>query len=347
MLNIKLLGIIGLSATIIFTGCTDDKNTANPLDGRQSFPVLTGETLPLSDSLLNPHTLFVIGDGLLIEDPEDSHFYKYFKDINNSSMTLVATKGMGPDEFIKPRNVRYDGVSDRIFIYDTSLKKGAYLSPIDGSVVESCILSDAAAREILTVGKCFIGNGAFKNGYFAAMDSTGKTKEVFGQIPLRKYEGEDHLLDYLCNQTQIAVSPDNTRFAAAGSFSDWLVFYDISGDRPSKIREYSTYPSALEVKSKPNGSYSVDFRPEAIISYRVLAPTDKYLYAMYDGRTNEEADNKKEPDIAILQFDWDGNFIKGVSIPERVFYIAVDNDDSTLYALVRTDEAKVLKAYSM
>ena len=75
------------------------------------------------------------------------------------------------------------------------------------------------------------------------------------------------------------------------------------------------------------------------INYISTTSTEKYVYALYNGRKAFEPSNNVGNIIHI--FDWDGNFIEAIKLEEYLFDIAAD--ENYLYGLAFFPEFSILK----
>ncbi|MDQ8140571.1 BF3164 family lipoprotein [Chryseobacterium sp. CFS15] len=72
--------------------------------------------------------------------------------------------------------------------------------------------------------------------------------------------------------------------------------------------------------------FSVEDDEKTIYAYLSVAYTEDYIYCLFSGDKNGETSSEK-----ILIFDWDGNFIKELSLDRKVSKICINQKTKTLY----------------
>ena len=240
----------------------------------------------------------------------------------------------------------FDINTHKIISYSADKSYQELLSP-NTRLGETAFSYDEVPYEVITFGDGYIANGNFDGRQFSLLDGDGRSTGYFGVYPGNNDDVGSGDAFFMKNQTLMAVKPDQSRFAAAGYSNDQLVFYKAEKSGiPQKAREYFSYDSNIEVMGNEHGTRAMH-TPETRSAYLCLYPTDKYLYASYNGRTIAEMtvpDASK--DIYILKFDWDGKFFEGYVVG-NIDDFAVDETAGRLYAFVYEDGDKILTAYDL
>ena len=336
---------------LLIAGCGRNEEKLFPFE---DFRRLEGRAVCEDMLVGRPSRLTVIDSLLIFSDKLDDRLVTIANPKSGESRRAVFT-GRGPGEMMMIRRIYRDD-DGRIFLFDINTHKiisysadksyQELLSP-NTRLGETAFSYDEVPYEVITFGDGYIANGNFDGRQFSLFDGDGRSTGYFGVYPGNNDDVGSGDAFFMKNQTLMAVKPDQSRFAAAGYSNDQLVFYKAEKSGiPQKAREYFSYDSNIEVMGNEHGTRAMH-TPETRSAYLCLYPTDKYLYASYNGRTIAEMtvpDASK--DIYILKFDWDGKFIEGYVVG-NIDDFAVDETAGRLYAFVYEDGDNILTAYDL
>ena len=303
-------------------------------------------TLVLEEAdILNPRNIIAIDSGILLVDYHDPCFLQFYKNDTDSLPQHLALKGNGPDEFINTRNIYYNPIHKNLFIYDSQQKRAvSYKVSREDIIVgkdssHMVILNKIDGHEMTPLNDGYITNGVFSGKPFARLDKDGNLINTFGSFPVDSSEITDPIAFFLVYQNMIITNPQGTRLVAASYLSDWLSFYNLAdGDR--LIKEYFTYPPKVTTKQADKTTTSVVMDDETKSTFTCLAATEEYFYALYDGRTEKELRDNKFESKFILKFNWDGDFVEGYKVNDRLSCFSVTNDDSRILGIVYSDDGE-------
>ena len=320
---------------LLIAGCGRNEEKLFPFE---DFRRLEGRAVCEDMLVGRPSRLTVIDSLLIFSDKLDDRLVTIANPKSGESRRAVFT-GRGPGEMMMIRRIYRDD-DGRIFLFDINTHKiisysadksyQELLSP-NTRLGETAFSYDEVPYEVITFGDGYIANGNFDGRQFSLLDGDGRSTGYFGVYPGNNDDVGSGDAFFMKNQTLMAVKPDQSRFAAAGYSNDQLVF---------------SYDSNIEVMGNEHGTRAMH-TPETRSAYLCLYPTDKYLYASYNGRTIAEMtvpDASK--DIYILKFDWDGKFIEGYVVG-NIDDFAVDETAGRLYAFVYEDGDNILTAYDL
>ena len=313
---------------LLIAGCGRNEEKLFPFE---DFRRLEGRAVCEDMLVGRPSRLTVIDSLLIFSDKLDDRLVTIANPKSGESRRAVFT-GRGPGEMMMIRRIYRDD-DGRIFLFDINTHKiisysadksyQELLSP-NTRLGETAFSYDEVPYEVITFGDGYIANGNFDGRQFSLLDGDGRSTGYFGVYPGNNDDVGSGDAFFMKNQTLMAVKPDQSRFAAAGYSNDQLV----------------------EVMGNEHGTRAMH-TPETRSAYLCLYPTDKYLYASYNGRTIAEMtvpDASK--DIYILKFDWDGKFIEGYVVG-NIDDFAVDETAGRLYAFVYEDGDNILTAYDL
>ena len=145
----------------------------------------------------------------------------------------------------------------------------------------------------------------------------------------------------MMTQCQMAANPEGSVVVAAGYMTDMLSFYKVDGAEVSLLKEYFSQDADVEIRKDETG-ISVIPTANTLQTYIHLCPTRSFLYALYWG--TREGEPRERSYIQV--FDWEGNFVKGYAVNDRLVSVAVDEEAETLYGLTTKEETPVL-VYSL
>jgi hypothetical protein len=249
-------------------------------------------------------------------------------------------RGQGPEEFIHPSLIQY--LDKNVFgAYDLVTKTyGEVAIPRNTSSVRTfarTVLSSHPFAAIKTAYGQYVGLST-KEGLLVLMDSAGREIAPFFEYPCRN-EDERAVKNYLramAYQGTLVASPQKTKCVYAALDGEIIHFYSIRKDSIILIDKIEkTYP---RYKPEDNGmSYSSMMDWGNTVGYISLAVTDRFIYALYCGKTYEEL--KKETGSIMLTgnqlriFDWTGRMVRTCTLDVSCRYIGATNDDSRLWAM--------------
>ncbi len=340
MVNLRYLLII---STVFIVACQTSTSRKDPFD-LSGFKTIEGTAIMAEADILYPQNIIAIDSGILIYDYQDPFFLQYYKNLNDTNPQYLAPKGSGPDEFINTRNIYYNPQTKKLFIYDSQLKRITTYSVSNNHIITDSIYTDKInishvnGYETMPLKSDFITNGVFSGSPFARISHDGITVSDFGVFPVDSAEIVDPISSHLIFQSLIIANPKGTRMVSASPLCDWLAFYDMEGESPALVKEYYSYaPKARSIQSDVNTT-SIVTDSESMNTYTCLSSTEDYMYALYDGRTQQEIDDNIFRPRYILKFNWDGELVDGFRVDERIYSFSVTYDDSRLIGLVYIGE---------
>lgn len=323
-----------------FISCSSNSNSAL-LDFPETERITGNVCLP--DLFLgNPFLLCMADNQLFIRDSHDGKMVTQV-DLTTNESYRIASRGEGPCEFMNIRNISYNSKDRSISFFDgvrfqsSSYKigKGALVIEEPNRLSSICI-EQAHVFDIIPFSKGYLANGIFGYQQLCYFDKSGNVITTFGAFPGDNSGIENSETFFLRKQTQISVSPDQQKFAITGVYNDQLSFYKAGPDLPAFVKEYYTSESELktfESHSDSDSQYGVAETDNTIFTYKSACPTDNYLYVIYWGYNQAQIDRKEVSGCKILLFDWNGNKIKCMEVPNLLFQLAVDENGGSIYGL--------------
>ncbi len=350
----RLSLFIGLTAVFaMITSCSKPSSTKETFD-YSSFPIITGEEILTDADILNPQDILAVKNGVLIHDYNDTCFLAYYSNLDVKTPQYIARKGQGPFEFINTRNCYYNPLTESLLLNDSQQKKAwtfkissDKISLDSNTIVSTVDFMPIRGGEVTPLGSKFVTEGVFGTKLLALGDSDGALLQTCGEDPGDTTGIRDKISFGLINQFRIIANPQGTRLVAAGAYSDWLAFYDMTGDNPKVINERFTFSPKAKTE-KPNQYVTVlKSDDNDICNYKRLSATPNHVYLLYDGRTQAEIDEGVKKPKTILKLNWDGELVAGYRVNDRLFSISASEDDSTLYGLIKRNEEGAVVKYTL
>lgn len=339
----KIIRYLLIISTIFLVACQPSTSRKDPFD-LSGFRTIEGTTIMADADILYPQDIIAIDSGFLIDDYHDPFFLQYYKNRNDTNPQYLAPKGSGPDEFINTANLYYNPQTNKLFIYDSQLKRITKYDVIDNQIATDSVSTDKISishvngDETMPLKSDFITNGVFSGRPFARINHDGTTFSNFGAFPVDSSEIVDPISFNLIFQSSIITNPKGTRMVSASRFCDWLAFYDMEGEAPALVKEYYSYAPKATSKQSDVNTTSLVKDPECMNTYTCLSSTDNYMYALYSGRTQQEIDDNIFRPRYILKFNWDGELVDGFRVDDKIYCFSVTNDDSRMLGLVYLGE---------
>lgn len=293
--------------------------------------------------LKNPGQLALLGDKIIISEPQCDTLFKLISIYDPSMHYSFGTKGRGPGEFLSPTlrrsRLQYDSDSTfRIFdpfkkilyrlqwkdSYDTGkpeITPGVYV-PASLQIVTNLIqLGDSS----------FIGTSTGIQNVFFSWDLKNDSTVLCGEPDFVKPPGNfpEKFIPYLFTSA-LTTNRENGRTAVAYYLYDILDIYDNQGELIRRIKG-SANIDFPEIKAG-SASFSSD---KATLYYNDIYSTDNYIYSLYYGFTEsslEDPEIRNELYSKVIVCSWEGDIIERYKIDGIVTSICVAGD-SLLYGL--------------
>ena len=352
--------LCGLVAVLVlWSACNGSKEQ----DNRGLFPLkdyteLQAEEVFPDLIMKTPVKMLIIGDKLLIAQFRQDSLIQVVDLGMKEEPYMIAPKGAGPHDFYDIQNMLYLSEDSLLAIYDMNYRKYTYYNIKDSHIylndmnfAESDYLRTKEGNcHPVPFGDYYILSMADEGKVLTLNDKELKVVEYFGDYP-GSYPGEmdfdpkkttsftfsDSELFKLSHYQQIISNPQQDRVVVAGLWSDWLAFFKKGGKAMEQTAAYYSYDTFTKVSDDPfntgskGGALGPKHSKKTIASYQDLYATEDYFYALYYGFPELDKDNPAHT-CYILQFSWDGDFLKAYHLQEVISHFAVDEEQNCIYA---------------
>ena len=294
---------------LLIAGCGRNEEKLFPFE---DFRRLEGRAVCEDMLVGRPSRLTVIDSLLIFSDKLDDRLVTIANPKSGESRRAVFT-GRGPGEMMMIRRIYRDD-DGRIFLFDINTHKIISYS------------ADKSYQELLSPNT-----------------RLGETAFSYDEVPYEVITfGDGYIANGNFDGRQFSLLDGDGR--STGYFG---VYPGNNDDVGSGDAFFMKNQTLMAVKPDQSRFAAAGYSNDQLVAYLCLYPTDKYLYASYNGRTIAEMtvpDASK--DIYILKFDWDGKFIEGYVVG-NIDDFAVDETAGRLYAFVYEDGDNILTAYDL
>ena len=302
---------------------------------------LEARALSEGDFLGIPVRVAVVGPHLVVADLAGSSPLHLMRASDGRHLASFGGRGEGPGEFRSAANVLEVPGSESVFwVYDFNLGRITRfdLAEPDSSRFagrNSILLQTAAAyNPILLADSVVLSLGYFAGGRLGEFDRQGKLAREHGAVPPGSADHPYHIRQHSYYGT-LAADSRRSRIAVACNYAGQLELY--SGD--GRFLGLGRAPYRFEPRfAAVEGRRGLNFQvvPDLRYGYVGVAATDRYVLALFSGRTHEPSPRSAGEGEYVHVFDWSGRFVKALRLNTAVTSIAVSPDGSRLYA-VRSD----------
>lgn len=297
---------------------------------------LSGASIINPDLLGHPSRLWIKEDSLIVLDVEDKYIYSLFHLKGDGNKERFGKIGNGPNEFMQPACLQID--SDGItYAYDASQKKMYKFDTVRNLInwndsSEFISIKEKTGGFLCKTTHGFVGDCLYGDGRMLQLfNNEGNLIDSFGSIPESNATKSANPNYYMTYQIQFVVSPDKKYLCAAGTYHDWLAFFDISGDNPVLLKEYYSSSPIVRASGKDD-EYHLDLLPETVNHYWSIAPYNNGFYINYIG-ANQGLMTNGDISNTIIQSDFNGNLIKRYIPDKKIGFIASSLNGKLLYGV--------------
>jgi hypothetical protein len=335
--------------TMILCSCGKENESAlNLFAGKDAIQLVANSSHFEKDALANPYLIMKIDSFIIVHDMYEMQHFSVFNAVSGKYLTRFGNIGNGPGELLtgnvlsiyRKNLYSFDIPRRYIFKYNVEALINDEASRPE-TVGKFADIPDAYFSRILPVDSaCFLGGGVYKSQYqHLLMNEKGEITD-YGIDIFNKQESFNDVYKFLSNQGILVNHPDRAKFVYSVSNSSNIDFFEVTDQKLHPTKSYRLHNPAFKNENIGRESYSIEYKDDAIIGYIDLSSTHEYVYALYTDRTRIDKNGRENPYASniILVFDWDGNPDKIYQLDREVYYIAVDENNKILYALLKDAE---------
>jgi TolB-like 6-blade propeller-like len=337
-------------AILFLASCSSDNSTT--FNKFPSTKIITGKRIEIDQNILLRSNRIFLADSILIVLEGKNEKYLYLFNVNNTK--LIGTggiKGQGPGELISPWLLIESNKKNSFCVYDMTTKRLNYFnidsirnnlnyrpneyinfSPESGSCNFPAWISDSV----------LVSPGIFSSGRLAFIDLNGKLLKRSGKVPDKKsHKGVSNEFVLQAYQSVLTINPNTKDIAVCSRYADRIELYDSIGTE----RRIITGPQGFIPKyriGKAMGSAVLIQDKKIRFGYIDVVSDEKYIYALFSGRTRLELQGKANYGNFIFKFDWDGNPITMFELDSLLLSITIDKKNKIIYGITNDKNVKII-----
>ncbi len=176
-----------------------------------------------------------------------------------------------------------------------------------------------------------IASGIFEDYWLSCLNFTD---ELLSFIDFPSFTEIEHIpglqKSILFLSTHTSFSPNGKKLVAATQSLGVISFYEITNhNKLIEKKEIKYFPPIFTVKERGNIAYD----RKSKIGFCALDSDDKYVYALYSGRTFEKAGMESHYCEHLLVYNWDGVPVKYYHLEIPLFSMKFDKEKNTIYGI--------------
>jgi hypothetical protein len=263
------------------------------------------------------------------------HFYKSFFVQNiadTSSFFYFGDKGQGPGEFIYPFSIQFVDDSS-LFVYDWISKRSNRVN-IDfesgRTRVTGRLLDEKLCFSVVsTAAEQYLGIGAFTDGMFILLDSTGVRSGMFFEYPYRNQSEKNisNPVRAMAYQGRVKTNTSRTKLVYAAAYADILYFCDIERKDLRIIKKIENR-FCKYMPEENEGGISAPIMSDNEYGCVDLYATDRYVYMLYSGRSFKKYREKLGESDRLRIYDWQGELLLEADMDLPCKNLCVSANDS-------------------
>lgn len=189
----------------------------------------------------------------------------------------------------------------------------------------------------------FIGMGSYKDKYqYVLFNDQNKVLDYSYELYNANDDEFNTYQKFLSNQGKLARHPKKMLFAGVVRYSSNMDIFKVDGGKIKNIKSFRMQnPSYTTMQMM--GLSRVVPQDDAINGFLDICATEKYILALY---SDEKIRVSPYHSKTILVFDWDGNKICRIDMPNDAFYISANGNN--IYTAEKEDKGKyIIKGYKI
>ncbi len=263
-------------------------------------------------------------DSMLVTmDYHDGMSYTLFNSVSGDSILRFGEIGHGKGEI--PLGCDISVCNDAFMAFDDETHIAATYIMNSDTV---CLKSDVFKYKIentqltklaLTNNGMLLGMGTYMDKYqYVLFDRKGKVYDYAFELYNYEDKNFNKFHKFLSNQGKLVKHPSKDLYAGAVDFSSNIDFFSISKNKIKKTKEVREGNPDMKVESV-GGLNRVIPTGKAINGFIDLAATESNVYALYSDELFKKIQYCSD---TIFVFDWTGNVVCKMKMPNNVYYIA-------------------------
>lgn len=342
-----------LIVPLTFSACADSKGAGNDIEQQVSVTSLVGTVLLEGDLLELPSAIALVDSAVIILDAYADKPIVAIRSDNGEFLGSLGGKGEGPGEFRSAWRV--DPVPDdesRFWVYDFNLRRFTQVD-LEEDLKEPerlvrapmvTLAADVTVNDALWVDSSIFAVGLFTDGRIGVFRD-GQLREVVGPPPPGSEDIPIQVRQH-AYQSLIAARPDRSQLALATRHADRLEIYQPNGELVATAQRPYSFEPRFEVQRGGNGQPVMATGDDLRFGFIALTVTADHIWAVFSGRTREEAPGRASLGEFVYMYNWNGELLHKFQLDSDVIGIAVDYAETAIFA-VRHEPSPAILRYDL
>ena len=261
-------------------------------------------------------------------------------------MSVLLKRGEGPGEVL---NIAYITTSDDAVV-TTEVNKRQIIETsfqTNKSQFTPMPIDYGAFTSIIKGRDGYVLVGNFKEGrYMYYKPSTGKA-DFFGdyrvQYEYKRFDNFTKSLIYI--SSKLAIKPDMTRFVAINFNNGVIDINGINQEAIVNLKQLDFHYQEIHVEGSMDNPHVATKRGNKNGFFDVTT-SDEYIYAIYSGKSLDEAGLLLDHCDYLMVFDWDGNPVGCYRVNVPLYAICYNKQEGLLYG-IHVDEEAILYKFDL
>jgi len=324
---------------LFISGCSNDEPVK--IDIYSTTINVKGKVLVTSDRLIDPWTISCMDSLLVLANKKGEPLIEVYN-TKGELLKKLLKKGKGASDIRMVGGLQRDLSKQRFYVGDLFDKKIIMISVknlLGQKDYQASTFVDfkklGASGDVLekayVLNNSFVGESSSPKGRIVLIDSSGKKLTYKLDFPKKvdpTLSDEENV--HLYSGT-IKFSPNNKNLTFATYNAGCLDCFDVkSTDIFPKWHYYDFFPNNLNRVKLDDKSY-VAFSNKSVAGYPDVDATNKYVYALFSGKTFETTDYTFSNVIRVTS--WDGKKRYKLILNRDINRLTVSQDDATIYGI--------------
>jgi len=329
--------------------CSNEKPTFNKFS---DIKLLKGKQLEIDqDVLMSSNRILLIDTILVVLENKRDKFLCLF-DIHSGKLICEGgTKGRGPGELITPWTLFESNLDNSFIVFDATARRFNYFF-IDSLIINPNFKPSIRINLNIEYGmlsyplfisdSILVSPGIFSDGRLIFFDTQGNFIKKTGEIPNKKLHrnAPDEIIQQ-AYQSVMSIDPNKEKIAILTRYSDRLELYNNEGIAIKTVMGPIGFVPKFIVGNAMGDAILVQDQSTRF-GYIEVVSDDKFIYALYSGKTRSENPGKANFGKFIFKFDWNGNPISMYELDDLVLSITLDRKHNIIYGLKEDTIPKII-----
>jgi hypothetical protein len=347
----NIFNIAILVYCLTFLGC---KEKMSPDLLKNSIQINNGTPL-LENIVVNPKDFIIMDSIIIILDVYENNCLSIFDLENEILIGRFLHRGEGPNEVISPFQINRFRDTRNFDIYDVQLKRNMIFN-LDSILASGILIATMKQDFLKTKNNSFhfyricrisndliFGTGLILNGRYGLYNKDSNKIKTFFEYPKDGNNVKDEIKS-MAYQSDLGMSIDGKKIVSTTRTGAILEILDVQNPQaPKKEKEHIFFYPKYKPDYMSGGGVGIIPDKKMKRGFLSVSTTNDHIYTLFSGRSYEKYGSEALKGNSIIVFDWKGNPIKTLKLPEDVSNFCVNLNGDFLFCLVHNPNPKIIK----